>query len=274
MTLAEKITRAKTDYDDVFDAGYEKGKAEGGGGGGGRNYFTDVFLLKKNTLDYLFNSCSSMTDEELMEAGLTKENTKHSTSATSMFSGCSKITTLPEIDLSNCTALNNFLAGCSSLTSIPVYDTKKAKNFTSTFYTCNSLEEIPAWDVRSATTFASAFTMKNLKRIWLRNIGASISFYNGAGVPMLDNECLLHLARECRNMGKALTLGLRASEKTYFETTYVRVLEDHEITDDMVKEDETMPLLKEKVPFVKCKSTDAGAMTLKTYMAKKGWTVV
>lgn len=38
MTLAEKITRAKTDYDDVFDAGYEKGKAEGGGGentGGG-----------------------------------------------------------------------------------------------------------------------------------------------------------------------------------------------------------------------------------------------
>lgn len=34
MTTAEKILRAKQDYDDVYSAGYEKGKAEGGGSGG------------------------------------------------------------------------------------------------------------------------------------------------------------------------------------------------------------------------------------------------
>lgn len=33
MTIAEKILRAKDDYDTVYEAGYEKGKAEGGGGG-------------------------------------------------------------------------------------------------------------------------------------------------------------------------------------------------------------------------------------------------
>ena len=33
MTIAEQIARAKTDYDNVYTAGYEKGKAEGGGGG-------------------------------------------------------------------------------------------------------------------------------------------------------------------------------------------------------------------------------------------------
>lgn len=30
MTISEKITRAKTDYDEVYGAGYEKGKSEGG----------------------------------------------------------------------------------------------------------------------------------------------------------------------------------------------------------------------------------------------------
>lgn len=30
MTIAEKIARAKTDYDEVYDAGYAKGQAEGG----------------------------------------------------------------------------------------------------------------------------------------------------------------------------------------------------------------------------------------------------
>ena len=33
MTTAEKIARAKTDFDEVYTAGYTKGKAEGGGGG-------------------------------------------------------------------------------------------------------------------------------------------------------------------------------------------------------------------------------------------------
>jgi hypothetical protein len=31
MTIAEQLARAKTDYDEVYTAGYEKGKAEGGG---------------------------------------------------------------------------------------------------------------------------------------------------------------------------------------------------------------------------------------------------
>lgn len=32
MSIAEKILRAKTDYDEVYEAGYQKGKSEGGGG--------------------------------------------------------------------------------------------------------------------------------------------------------------------------------------------------------------------------------------------------
>lgn len=32
MTIAEQIARAKADYDNVYTAGYEKGKAEGGDG--------------------------------------------------------------------------------------------------------------------------------------------------------------------------------------------------------------------------------------------------
>ena len=32
MSIAEQITQLKTDFDEVYEAGYEKGKAEGGGG--------------------------------------------------------------------------------------------------------------------------------------------------------------------------------------------------------------------------------------------------
>ena len=44
MSLAEKIARAKTDYDEVYSAGYEKGKAEGGGGGSVEGYVTVTFM--------------------------------------------------------------------------------------------------------------------------------------------------------------------------------------------------------------------------------------
>ena len=32
MSIVEKVLRAKTDYDAVYESGYEKGKSEGGGG--------------------------------------------------------------------------------------------------------------------------------------------------------------------------------------------------------------------------------------------------
>ncbi len=243
------------------------------GGGGGTNFFTSVWLPQKSSLSYMFQGYGTMTDAELATAGISKENTKKVTDVQYMFKDCKALTTLPEMDLGNCTTMSNFVNGCGNLIRVPLYDTTKVTNLASCFWVCNSLEEIPAWDMRSCTNFGSAFNMTGLKRIWIRNIGASISFY-GAATVMLEDDCLLHLARECRNMGKSLTLGLRASEKTYFDNTYVRVLDDSEITTDMVKEDENIDLLKSKVPFVKCKSGDAGAMTLKEYMStKKGWSV-
>jgi hypothetical protein len=52
MTIAEKITRAKADYDEVYTAGYEKGKSEGGGD---NHYdtFWDLYQQNGNRSDYL-----------------------------------------------------------------------------------------------------------------------------------------------------------------------------------------------------------------------------
>lgn len=243
---------------------------QGGGGSTTPNILTRMAGNVTSFYEW-FKGFSDMTDEDLATAGFSKENTQKVTTVQGMFSGCSSITKAPEMDLRNCTTMVSVFNSCSNLTSIPIYDTRKVTNFSSAFWVCNKLEEIPAWDVRSGTSFSYTFNMTGLKRIWFRNIKTSLSFY-ATGTP-LEEESLIHLARECRRMTNTQTLGLMSSVKSVFTDNYVRILSDDEITDDMVKEDEDMSLLKEKVPFVFCESGDEGAITLLSYMNSKNWNV-
>ena len=50
----------------------------------------------------------------------------------SMFEGCSKLKTIPSLDMSKVTTLTNMLAKCSSLTSIGLYGFTRSINISST----------------------------------------------------------------------------------------------------------------------------------------------
>lgn len=122
MTIAEKLLRQKTDFDEVYSAGYEKGKAEGGGD----KYYNDVWSSALPTesvaADYLFAG-AGWNDTTFVP----NKNIKP-TSANYMF-GYSKITDLVTalekagkvLDFSNC---KNFqwLVNGSSITHLGVVD--------------------------------------------------------------------------------------------------------------------------------------------------------
>lgn len=68
MTISEKIARAKTDIDEVYSAGYTKGKAEGGGGSGyDENHYWDILTKKGALKRYQYFFAGSAITKEYIE---------------------------------------------------------------------------------------------------------------------------------------------------------------------------------------------------------------
>ena len=84
-------------------------------------------------------------------------DTSSVTDMSSMFSGCSSLTTIPQLDTSNVTNMSSVFYNCSSLTTIPLIDTSSVTNMGNMFYGCTSLTTIPLIDTGSATTMSSVF---------------------------------------------------------------------------------------------------------------------
>ncbi len=60
-----------------------------------------------------------------------------------MFSNCSNLQTIPEIDTSNVGDMNNMFSYCQSLQTIPILDTSKVSNADAMFYYCRNLKTLP-----------------------------------------------------------------------------------------------------------------------------------
>lgn len=174
MTIAEKITRAKADYDEVYNAGYTKGKAEGGGGyeqgvadgieqgkqeksrslmaaiqqGGERTAYNDMF------------SAPYWTDENF--APIYDIRTSN---GAKMFNECG-ITDLRgilerqgvELDTSGTGNFSEFMKG-STITHSPVIDASAAAQLSQAFYNCQSLISIEKLIISSTgdVSFSHAF---------------------------------------------------------------------------------------------------------------------
>ena len=65
------------------------------------------------------------------------------TDMSNMFSRCSNLKTIPQIDTSKVTNMNNMLSFCSNLQSIPLLDTSKVINASNMFYYCSKLKTLP-----------------------------------------------------------------------------------------------------------------------------------
>lgn len=151
MSIADKILRAKTDYDEVYDAGYEAGKAEGGG-------TMDSFFEKMDSISYFF---SSNANADLLDYILSKNLTGircqyvfiDNTTVTDvsiigtprsiqgLFQRCTSIVNA-QIDTSTLSAISDVFNGCTSLKNAGTIDFSRVSYTTRTFQNCSALEEI------------------------------------------------------------------------------------------------------------------------------------
>ena len=144
MTIAEKITRAKADFDEV----YEAGKQAGGGGGNAEEAFEegkeaayDEFWdeFQNNGGDYKQAFASNCWDDKTYNP---KNNIVCTVSGESAFSGNTKITsTKVPIEVRGCSA-NMMFTNCQKLVTIPFVGFYNNTGNSSFAASCFNLENI------------------------------------------------------------------------------------------------------------------------------------
>ena len=67
--------------------------------------------------------------------------TSQVTNMYAMFSGCSSLTSVPDMNTVNVTYMNSMFQNCAALTSVPDMDTSQVTRMSSTFYNCAALTD-------------------------------------------------------------------------------------------------------------------------------------
>lgn len=87
-----------------------------------------------------------------------------------MFQGCSSLTCVPKLEVSNATNMSNMFKGCSSITSVDLSGSWQCTTFSHAFDGCRSLVSVKI-DAMSCTNFTDTFrSCTNLKNVLIDNI--------------------------------------------------------------------------------------------------------
>ena len=120
-----------------------------------KNDSTDGFIEYADTsnvtnMSSMFNGCSSLTTVSAFD-------TSNVTNMSSMFNRCSSLTTVPSFDTSNVTNMDEMFNECSSLTTVPAFDTSNVIGMRYMFNECLSLTTVPAFNTSNVTNMSSMF---------------------------------------------------------------------------------------------------------------------
>lgn len=148
MSIAEKILRAKSDYDAV----YEAGKAAGGGSGYDQGYidgqiaeydrFWEIFQQSGNKKGYYQAFANGHWTDDTYNPKYDIICKNGSASASSTFYNATKLTsTKVPIRITGIVATSMF-GRCSSLETIPLLELNNVTGFSSTFSGCTALKNI------------------------------------------------------------------------------------------------------------------------------------
>lgn len=137
-------------------------------------------------MNAMFSNCSNLES-------IPNLNTKNVTNMNAMFNFCSKITAIPLLNTSKVSKMDSFVAG-TGITTIPLLDTSNVTVMSYMFYSCKSLITVPALDCNNVTTFNRIFeNCTNLKSILMTgmkvdfDISASTKFERTDLVTILNN---------------------------------------------------------------------------------------
>jgi surface protein len=76
---------------------------------------------------------------------------------TSMFNGCTGLTTVPLFNTSSVTNISAMFRNCTSLTTVPLFNTSSVTNMSTMFYGCTGLTTIPLFNTSSVTNIGNTF---------------------------------------------------------------------------------------------------------------------
>lgn len=184
-----------------------------------------------------------------------------------LFRDCKKLVSVGTLP-SNATNFSSTFDGCESL-AIPIRCiTTSATNLSYMFRNCYVIDTVEI-NARSATNVSNIFSgCKALTNLIVKNIKVSLQVGSGTSYGhLLTVDSLVGLCYELRDTGSSKTLTVGTANLEKLATVYVKEIE---ITDDMRAEDD---LIDEKLPFVRCESTDEGATLITDYIQFKNWKV-
>lgn len=152
----------------------------------------------------MFSECSKLTS-------IPQLNTNNVTNMYGMFSSCSTLTTIPQLNTNKVYNMNNMFAGCSSLESIPLLDTGNVTSMRGMFNNCNKLTTIPQLDTSNVTDMCQIFySCKSLTTVPQLNTNKvtdmSSMFYNCnslTAVPLLNTSKVKNMSQMfwyCNNL--------------------------------------------------------------------------
>ena len=102
-------------------------------------------------MKYMFSGCTRLTTIPALD-------TSKVDNMSQMFNSCTSLISIPALDTSKVTNMFAMFSGCSSLTTIPALDTSQVTDMNSMFISCSSLTTIPVLDTSQATKAVSVFS--------------------------------------------------------------------------------------------------------------------
>ena len=116
-------------------------------------------ISEATNMSSMFSGCSSLTSLDLSHF-----NTQNVTNMSSMFSGCNSLTSLDvsHFNTQNVTNMNSMFSGCRNLTSLDVshFDTQKVESMAGMFSGCSKLTslDVSHFNTQNVTNMSSMFS--------------------------------------------------------------------------------------------------------------------
>lgn len=222
---------------------------------------------------HLFEDYKGISVDDLIQPN----DTENVTTVSSMFTGCSNLTTIPQLNTGKVTNMYGMFHNCKALTTIPLLDTSSVTNMNNMFYGCSSLESIPLLDTSNVTSMNYMFnnclaltSVPQFNTSKVTNMGSMFNWCQKLTViPQWDVSNVTNMSSMffyCTALKSILMTGMKVSfdisTSTKFERTDLLIILNNLAT---VKTTQTL----------KMGATNLGKLTEedKAIATNKGWTL-
>ena len=125
---------------------------------GGTSFIRHAFVERVNIMSIgsatsFVNLCYLFYKLQKFEIG----DTSSVTNMSSMFYGCSDLTTVPLFNTANVQNMSSMFFECITLTTVPLFNTANVQNMSSMFQNCYTLTTVPLFNTANVTNMVSMF---------------------------------------------------------------------------------------------------------------------